>query len=81
VTVGGRDFLSALDAVTSDALLPLAGLLTVLFVGWVWGADAALGELRRGAAPFPERLWRAGVRLVVPATVAAVLLAGLAGVR
>ena len=81
IHVLGRDFLTAVDVVASDVLLPLAGLLTAVFVGWVWGAGPALAELRQGAGRFPERLWSLSVRLVIPATVGTILAAGLLGVR
>jgi NSS family neurotransmitter:Na+ symporter len=77
----GRDVLAWVDVLASDVLLPLAGLLTALFVGWAWGTGPALAELRRGAGWFPERLWAASVALIVPVTVALVLAAGLAGLR
>ncbi len=38
-----------LDYVTSNWMLPLSGLFTVLFVGWVWTARKAGRELRVGA--------------------------------
>jgi NSS family neurotransmitter:Na+ symporter len=81
VHVLGLDVLTLVDTVTSDVLLPLAGLLTAVFVGWVWGAGPALAELRQGAGRFPEWLWSLSVRLVIPATVAVILAASLIGVR
>jgi NSS family neurotransmitter:Na+ symporter len=81
IRVLGRDFLTVVDVVASDVLLPLAGLLTAVFVGWVWGARPALVELRRGAGRFPERLWSVSVRLVIPATVGTILAASLLGIR
>ena len=80
ISVLGRDVLTAVDAVASHLLLPLAGLLTAVFVGWVWGAGSALAELRQGAGRFPERLWSVSVRLVIPAAVGVTLTAGLLGV-
>lgn len=38
-----------LDQVTSNWMLPLAGMLTAIFVGWIWGARKAGRELRHGA--------------------------------
>lgn len=77
----GRDFLTLVDTLASDVLLPMAGLLTVMFVGWVWGVGPALAELRQGAGRFPERLWSLSVRLVIPGTVGVILGAGLLGIR
>jgi NSS family neurotransmitter:Na+ symporter len=81
IRISGRDFLTALDTVTSDVLLPLAGLLTTLFVGWIWGVAPTLDELRQGAGWFPERLWSISVRLVIPLTIGTILVAGLLGVH
>ncbi|MBM4441312.1 MAG: sodium-dependent transporter [Candidatus Rokubacteria bacterium] len=81
IVIDGRDFLTVVDTLVSDVLLPLAGLLTALFVGWVWGVAPALAELRQGAGWFPERLWSLSVRLVIPLTVGTILVAGLLGVR
>jgi NSS family neurotransmitter:Na+ symporter len=81
IEVLGRDVLSAVDTVNSDVLLPVAGLLTAVFVGWAWGQGSALAELRRGGGRFPERLWGASVRVVIPATVGAILVAGLLGIH
>lgn len=81
IVISGQDFLAVVDIIASDVLLPLAGLLTALFVGWVWGVAPALAELRQGAGWFPERLWSLSVRLVIPLTVSIVLVAGLLGVH
>lgn len=75
------EVLAVVDGLTSHLLLPLAGLLTTLFVGWVWGIAPALAELRRGAGRLPEGLWTLSVRVVVPATVTAILVAGLLGIQ
>jgi NSS family neurotransmitter:Na+ symporter len=72
-----HDVLTLVDAAVSDVLLPLAGLLTAVFVGWVWGAGPALAELRRGAGRFPEGLWSLSVRAIVPATIVLILVVGL----
>ncbi|MDR0933018.1 MAG: sodium-dependent transporter [Victivallales bacterium] len=38
-----------LDKLTSNWILPLTGLFTVIFAGWIWGARKAGRELRRGS--------------------------------
>jgi NSS family neurotransmitter:Na+ symporter len=77
----GMGVMILVDTFASDVLLPLAGLLTVLFVGWIWGVGPALAELRRGAGRFPEAIWSLSVRLVIPLTVGTILVAGLLGVH
>jgi len=43
-----------LDTLTSNWMLPLIGLLTVIFVGWIWGARKAGQELRQGTRGFTD---------------------------
>ena len=37
-----------LDTICSNWFLPLSGLFTALFVGWVWGTRHAVKELGKG---------------------------------
>ena len=54
----GLDFLTLMGTVWNDFALPIGGLLTALFVGWVWRVDQALEELLLNHAWFPARsLW------------------------
>ena len=70
---GGRPLLDAVDHAVSNFVLPIGGLLIALLVGWRLDltaalADADLAGTRLGAA------WIWLLRLVVPATVAVILL-------
>lgn len=75
---GGRSLLDAMDFLAVDILLPLNGLLLALFFGWVWPAPRALeaSGLGRGAL---GRLWRFGLRWVLPAVLLAVFAFNLRG--
>lgn len=42
-------FFDMLDTICSNWFLPLSGLFTALFVGWVWGTRHATKELNKGA--------------------------------
>lgn len=42
-------FFDMLDTICSNWFLPLSGLFTALFVGWVWGTRHAAKELGKGA--------------------------------
>jgi NSS family neurotransmitter:Na+ symporter len=42
-------FFDVLDYVTSNWCLPLAGMMTAIFAGWLWSARAAARELRKGS--------------------------------
>jgi NSS family neurotransmitter:Na+ symporter len=73
---GGRGVLNSLDVLVSNLLLPTGGIVIALFVGWGWGRANALGESDCGTGPL-GRLWLWLLRLVAPAVIAVVLLAGL----
>lgn len=78
--IGGVDLLTAVDFFASNLLLPVGGLVTVLFVGWVWGAHRAADEVTRGAVTFPSApAWSFTVRYVLPAILIYVLVTGLTG--
>ena len=49
----------------NDFALPIGGLLTAVFVGWVWRVDRAIEEVEIQGAPFPGRaLWGFLIRWV-----------------
>ena len=54
----GLTFFDFADYISANILLPLGGLSIAVFVGWVWGIDKALIELKNGAESlFSERIW------------------------
>ena len=70
----GVDFLTLMGTVWNDFALPIGGLLTALFVGWVWRVDQALEELLLDHAWFPARhLWSFLVRWVCPTGIALII--------
>lgn len=76
--IGERGIFDSLDFLANSVLLPVGGLLTALFVGWVWGprALAALsndGQLRQPWAP----LWLFVLRFLAPLGIAWILIANL----
>lgn len=42
-------FLGFMDFSCSSILIPLGGLLAVVFVGWIWGASQAIQQLKLGS--------------------------------
>ena len=70
----GLDFLSLMDVLWSKFALPIGGLLTAVFVGWIWRADRALAELRAHDAWFPvPGLWVFLIRWISPAAIALII--------
>ena len=70
----GLDFLTLMATVWNDFALPIGGLLTALFVGWIWHVDQALEELEHNQAWFPaSKLWGFLIRWVCPAAIVAII--------
>ena len=66
----GMDFQSLMITVWNDFALPIGGLITAIFVGYVWRIDSALEELLAEQAWFPNtRLWGWMVRYVCPVAI------------
>lgn len=82
IAPAGMNLLDFFDFVASNAMLPFSGLLTVIFVGWVWGAERAEGEITRGAGQFSlavSRLWEIIIKYVGPVALAYILINGIIG--
>ena len=66
----GLDFLTVMITVWNDFALPMGGLFTAVFVGYVWRIDNALEELLAEQAWFPGRqLWGMLIRYACPAAI------------
>ncbi|MHB0775060.1 sodium-dependent transporter [Halomonas sp. WWR20] len=71
----GMTVFDLLDYVTSKLMLPLTGLATVIFVGWVLGRDEVRSQLNMSDAAF--KLWRFAARFVAPLGVIVVFVSSL----
>ncbi|MFQ5672653.1 MAG: sodium-dependent transporter [Nitrospinales bacterium] len=72
----GMTFFDLVDNVASNYLLPVGGMLTAIFVGWVWGAGEAQKEIEKHETRFHyAAIWAFLVRYVAPAAVAVVFVA------
>ncbi len=78
IVLWDRDIMDAVDALTSSALLPLSGLLTVIYVGWVWTARDAAREIA-GERPLSQwmKLWMVIIKYIAPLALTYILLAGI----
>jgi NSS family neurotransmitter:Na+ symporter len=68
-----RDYILFVDFIAASLLMPLGGLLTAVFAGWV--IEKKLMERELGTPFF--RVWRPVVRWVVPAIIGVVLVMGV----
>lgn len=69
------DILDAVDAITGRILLPIAGLLLAIFVGW--RADSKLLAEESGLQAKGFLLWRFSIAWLAPLAVLLILVAGL----
>ncbi|MFO7764284.1 MAG: sodium-dependent transporter, partial [Wenzhouxiangellaceae bacterium] len=78
-TIGGKDIMGAIEFVASNIMLPIGGLLTAVFAGWVLSNRITREELdaKMPAWAFTGWLWL--TRVVTPIMIVIVLL-GLVGI-
>ena len=76
--IGGRTFFDLMDFLSSNILLPIASLLLVVFVSWVWGAGQAAQEMGPTRRAGIKTTWLVLVKYIVPVVIVVVLLRGLA---
>jgi NSS family neurotransmitter:Na+ symporter len=71
----GVDFMTMMGTVWNDFALPIGGLLTAVFVGWVWRVDQAIEEVELHGASFPaRRLWSVLIRYVCPVAISVIIV-------
>lgn len=76
--IAGKDFLDAMDFMSSNVLLPLGGVFIALFVGWIWTADARKEVTNEGTHPFGlMELWVWVCRVVAPLGILYIFITGL----
>lgn len=74
------NFFDTLDFLASNILLPLGGFLLAIFVGYVWGLDKAVENLKIGSEKFFEKypvslfLWKIFIKYLAPLLMFFVLL-------
>ena len=71
-------FFDHVDNIASNYLLPLGGMLTAIFVGWIWGTQNASEEIeiQESASGFPWiQYWEFLIRFITPVAVGLVFLA------
>jgi neurotransmitter:Na+ symporter, NSS family len=71
----GMDFLSLMVTVWNNFSLPIGGLLTALFVGYVWKLSGIMEELKANDAWFPyPRVWGFLIRYICPAAIILIIV-------
>ena len=77
-TIGGRPVFDMMDFVSSNILLPLGGMLIVIFVGWYLGKQKFFGEVtNEGKLKSPLRkVIFFIVRYLAPLAIAVIFISG-----
>ena len=76
--IAGKDFLDAMDFLSSNVLLPLGGVFIALFVGWFWTADARREVTNEGTHSFGiMELWIWVCRVIAPLGILYIFITGL----
>lgn len=73
--IGSRNFFESVDFLTANIILPLGGLFTAVFVGWVWGRRKQQQEI-----PLPavwQSLFGVVIKWIAPSLVALVFVVNL----
>ena len=74
----GKDFLDAMDFITNNAVMPVGGMLTSFFVGWIWTKGAKDEVTNFGEHDFPfYTAWLWVCRVVAPVCIGLIFITGL----
>lgn len=78
IEIAGLTILDAADQLVSNLMLPVAGLMTAIFVGWVWGTGPVALELSLGSTRSRlSRLITLAIRYILPIGMAYILITGI----
>ena len=78
--IAGKNFFDFMDFVSGNIFLPVSGMLTAIFVAWVWGSKNALQEATNdGTVKFGwGNLWGSVlIKYVAPILIAVVFLSSV----
>lgn len=72
------DLLDTYDWFANSIFLPLGGLLSAIFVGYIWGTKKAVDEANKGCTVFTiGKWWSILIRYVVPVLIVAIMAVGI----
>ncbi len=79
VSIGGRSVMDAIEFIAADIMLPLGGLLTAIFAGWILSKTITKEELDDKMHDWAFTTWLWLTRVVTPLLIL-VVMAGLLGI-
>ena len=81
ITIGGRNLMGAIEFVATDIMLPVGGLLTALFAGWVLSKTITREDLNDKMPDWAFQCWLWLTRVVTPLLILVVMVNILGLVR
>lgn len=81
IKIGGKNIFDALSFLTDNILMPLAGLLTCIFVGHIWGIDNASSEIECGSGKFRIRkIYSVIMKYIAPVLILIIFIMGFVSI-
>ncbi len=74
----GSSLLDLADFLSNSVMMPLAALMTCIFVGWVIKPQAIIDEVKISSAFTFEKAWAAMIKYVAPVLIVVILIAYVA---
>lgn len=72
---GGRNFLSSIDNITADWMMPISALLTTIFLGWFVNRDITFEEFSKGTQMVRiMKYWFFLIRWLAPVAIILIIL-------
>lgn len=79
ISVGGKSIMDAIEFVAADVMLPIGGLLTAIFAGWILSKTITREELDDKMHDWAFKAWLWLTRVVTPLLIL-VVMAGILGI-
>lgn len=74
----GTSILDFLDFISNSVMMPIAAILTCIFVGWIIGPKEIAQEVKLSAPFKAERVWAFMIKYIAPILVVVILIAYVA---
>ncbi len=72
-----NQFLELMDLFSSKILLPVGGLLTALFIGWVWTPKGCISEVEKNNNNFQLKVpWAFIIKFILPIVLTYIIITG-----
>ena len=74
----GTSILDFMDFLSNSVMMPLAALMTCIFVGWIIGPKVIADEVKLSAKFRLEKVWTVTIKYIAPVCIVLILVADVA---